>query len=207
MVHRVERSECVHFNASSCEQPQLHLGIAPGMMGPRSTLTRPSSDVHTESSPMTLKSAAGIIVGEPAMPAEVTFRRSTADDAPGVHACVASVASERRFLSFLESPAVGDIASFISQPDVVQVVAVDSGTIVGWADVRRMRYPGFRHRGVLGMGVVSTHRRQGIGARLLANALEAAEALDLARIELQVFRSNEPAVHLYRSKGFQVEGE
>lgn len=57
------------------------------------------------------------------------------------------------------------------------------------------------------MGVVSTHRRQGIGARLLANALEAAEALDLARIELQVFRSNEPAVHLYRSKGFQVEGE
>ena len=107
----------------------------------------------------------------------------------------------------VEAPSVEEISAFIAQPDVVQVVAVGTDVIVGWADVRRMQTPGLRHRGAVGMGVLTGHRRRGIGSRLLTAIIEAADAMDIQRLELQVFRSNGPALHLYETHGFRVEGE
>jgi ribosomal protein S18 acetylase RimI-like enzyme len=141
------------------------------------------------------------------MTSQATIRRSKIEDAAEVRACLDSVARERRFLAMVEAPSVDEVAAYIAQPDVVQVVAVDGDAIVGWADVRRMRTPGLRHRGALGMGVVSGHRRRGIGSRLLTATIEAADTLDIQRLELQVFRSNAPAVRLYETHGFHVEGE
>lgn len=141
------------------------------------------------------------------MTSEITIRRCRIEDAADIRACIDSVARERRFLAIPEAPSVDDVASFIAQPDVAQVVAVDGDVIVGWADVRRMKTPGLRHRGALGMGVIAEYRRRGIGSRLLIATIEAADAMDVQRLELQVFRSNGPAVHLYETHGFQVEGE
>jgi ribosomal protein S18 acetylase RimI-like enzyme len=70
-----------------------------------------------------------------------------------------------------------------------------------------MPSPGFTHRGVLGMGIIASHRGRGIGARLLEEVLPHARSLAVTRVELQVFRSNAAAVHLYRRHGFVVEGE
>jgi ribosomal protein S18 acetylase RimI-like enzyme len=141
------------------------------------------------------------------MTSEITIRRCRIEDAADVRACVDSVARERRFLAMVEAPSVEDVAAFIAQPNVVQVVAVDGDVIVGWADVRRMKTAGLRHRGALGMGVLIGYRHRGIGSRLLTATIEAADAMDVQRLELQVFRSNGPAVHLYNTHGFQVEGE
>ena len=56
------------------------------------------------------------------------------------------------------------------------------------------------------MGVHPAYRRMGIGRRLLDAAVSESWAIGLERIDLQVLVSNEPAVLLYRSAGFQTEG-
>ena len=141
------------------------------------------------------------------MGSEIDIRRSGPADVPGLRACLDGVARERRFLSMLEAPSVADVGEFAGSPDVAQVVAVDAGTIVGWADVRRLRPPGFTHRGQLGMGIAASHRGRGIGSRLLAAVIALCPSLGVTRLELTVFGSNAAARRLYERHGFVVEGE
>jgi ribosomal protein S18 acetylase RimI-like enzyme len=121
-----------------------------------------------------------------------------------------SVARERRFLAYTEAPPVMEVRRFVLnnlKRGSPQFVALDAGRIVGWCDVVAKPRESLRHSGVLGMGVASTHRRLGVGRRLLAATLEAATAGGLSRIELIVRADNAPAIGLYRGFGFATEGE
>ena len=135
------------------------------------------------------------------------IRLSTGNDAGGVRTALDSVARERKFLAMLEAPTLERVGAFITQSNVAQVVAVERGIVVGWADVHRMDGAGFDHRGVLGMGVVSTHRGRGIGSRLLTEVTTLARDLGVTRLELEVFMSNQAAVSLYQHQGFRLEGQ
>ena len=53
--------------------------------------------------------------------------------------------------------------------------------------------------------VAPAHRRQGIGSALMQQAEAWAIANGARQIGLQVFESNQPAIHLYRSLGYQTE--
>jgi len=61
------------------------------------------------------------------------------------------------------------------------------------------------HVGRLGMGVKAGFRDQGIGKALLKAALERGFRQGLERVELEVFRSNGSAVHLYEATGFSAK--
>src|SRR5206468_7160678 len=98
------------------------------------------------------------------------------------------------FLAMLQAPSVEEVASFASDPNVVQMVAVESERVVGWADIRRFEAAGFTHRGSLGMGLVASHRARGLGGRLLEALFNESGSLGLKRVELHVFRSNAAAV-------------
>lgn len=64
-----------------------------------------------------------------------------------------------------------------------QFVAVDGGTVVGWADVRPNWAPAVAHCGTLGMGVLAEYRGRGIETTLLSACLaKAAEALQMSLI-------------------------
>ena len=138
---------------------------------------------------------------------EVLIRATTPTDASSLRAALDSVARERRFLAMLEAPSVERVATFGSLSNVTQIVAVEGDVIVGWADVQRLLDVGFSHRGVMGMGVIASHRRRGIGTRLLTAVVERARSLGVSRLELEVFRSNFAAVKLYERNGFCLEGE
>lgn len=58
----------------------------------------------------------------------------------------------------------------------------------------------------MGMGVLPAYRGAGLGRRLLADTLDAARAIGIERVELEVFASNTAAIALYRRMGFAVEG-
>jgi RimJ/RimL family protein N-acetyltransferase len=119
------------------------------------------------------------------------------------------VARERRWLAMLEAPPMPRVQSFVRNGltnGMVQFVALDGGTVVGWCDVNPKTHPTLRHSGVLGMGVAASHRGRGLGTGLLRTTLEAAFGRGLLRVELVVRADNAAAIALYERHGFELEG-
>jgi ribosomal protein S18 acetylase RimI-like enzyme len=87
------------------------------------------------------------------------------------------------------------------------VFAMQGKVLVGWCDISRVSMGTAQHTGVLGMGVISQFRGQGIGSRLMEAALSAASKANMPRVELTVYVNNTAAIALYRKHGFVTEGE
>jgi len=82
------------------------------------------------------------------------------------------------------------------------------GRIAGHIDLRAHAEPFSEHRCLLGMGVDRGQRRRGLGAALIAHAVDWVRretAIDW--IDLQVISGNAAARRLYESQGFVVTGE
>ena len=123
--------------------------------------------------------------------------------------CVAEVARERRFLAIVEGFALDQTAAWVAADRLRGnpfLVALDQDRVVGWCEVRRDLLPGRAHTGLLGMGLRALYRGQGLGRRLLEQALAAARGRGLERIELLVRSPNAQAIRLYEQTGFREEG-
>jgi ribosomal protein S18 acetylase RimI-like enzyme len=70
------------------------------------------------------------------------------------------------------------------------------GYALGWWVVDELQ--------LLGLGVLPTARRRGVGRLLLAHVLDAARAAGGRRVLLEVARGNAPALALYENAGFRV---
>jgi ribosomal protein S18 acetylase RimI-like enzyme len=80
-----------------------------------------------------------------------------------------------------------------------------TGNIAGHIDLRARPEPAARHRAMLGMGVHRLHRRRGLGAQLLAGAVDWARAEPgIDWIDLEVLADNGPAVALYLDADFRM---
>lgn len=137
------------------------------------------------------------------------IRETTVQDASAVAALVDSVARERRFLaatSGFSGESTAAFIDFVRTAKGVHMVAEENGRLLGWCDVTPVTWEGMTHVGRLGMGVKEGFRGRGIGKALLREALAKAFAHGLERVELEVFRSNEAALRLYQSHGFDREG-
>ncbi len=106
-----------------------------------------------------------------------------------------SVSNERRYLR-----------TVLRHPDATVVVALDGDVVVGRLSLSRDPHPASRHVADLGLMVAESHRRQGIGTKLLDEAVGWARTVGVRKLELHVFPWNEPALHLYESFGFEREG-
>ena len=122
---------------------------------------------------------------------------------------VDSVARERRFLGTVEGfprEQVKQFAKSIKQGGGTQLVALNGDTLVGWCDIRRSPFEGFRHVGTLGVGLLPKWREQGLGRRLIRETIETARANGVTRVELETFASNSRAIHVFEVLGFKTEG-
>ncbi|MFL6570471.1 MAG: GNAT family N-acetyltransferase [Burkholderiales bacterium] len=127
----------------------------------------------------------------------------------GFRAAVDSVARERKYLALLEAPPEADTQKYVRQNIAGRVphfVALADDKVIGWCDVALLPWATQRHSGVLGMGVIDSHRGHGVGRALLDATLRAAWEKGLTRVELTVRSDNEPAKRLYESVGFVTEG-
>ena len=88
------------------------------------------------------------------------------------------------------------------------LVAEVEGKVIGQLGLQVCQSPRRRHVAELGMGVSEEYQGQGIGSALLRSALEMADNwLNIRRMELTVYTSNEAAIALYERFGFEVEAE
>jgi L-amino acid N-acyltransferase YncA len=140
----------------------------------------------------------------------IVVRQIREEDAPAFREVLDAVCRERRYLARLEAPSIDRVHAFVSsnvKAGYPQLVAEDDGKIVGWCDaLPGDASSGATHVGRLGMGVLREYRRRNIGRRLIEATIEKAMLLGLEKIELSVHASNEPAIALYRSVGFEEEG-
>jgi RimJ/RimL family protein N-acetyltransferase len=145
----------------------------------------------------------------------ITTRFSTPEDADAISACVDAVSRERRYLGNTSGFSAEQTRAFIaslSDSGGIQIVVVADhqggvpNGIVGWCDVTPLPFEGMRHVGRLGMGLLPSFRGQGLGRRLVREALSQVFAKTLQRVELEVFASNKIAVGLYEREGFVTEG-
>ena len=91
-------------------------------------------------------------------------------------------------------------------PDDYYLVAEVDGRVVGTLSLRR-RKDRLAHVAGLGMAVHDDYQNQGIGAALVAAAIDLADNwLNLKRVELDVYTDNARAIHLYEKFGFVTEG-
>ncbi|WP_076867052.1 GNAT family N-acetyltransferase [Bradyrhizobium mercantei] len=131
------------------------------------------------------------------------------EHAEGFHRTLDIVARERRYLSFLEAPPIEMTRAFVRDNidrGFPQLVALGDGEVVGWCDVRPKARPIHAHVGVLGMGLLPAFRGQGLGLKLIRQALAASKQFGFRRVELTVRVENANAVALYRKVGFELEG-
>ena len=124
--------------------------------------------------------------------------------------CLDAVARERQYLAFVQAPPRESVRKYVLsniEKEIPQFVALSEAEVVGWCDITPMRHAGFTHCGELGMGVRNGFRRMGIGTKLVEQTVQKAKEQGIERVELEVFRSNLPAIRLYEKMGFVVEGE
>lgn len=131
------------------------------------------------------------------------------DHIPGLRDMVETVARERLYLANTRGFTLAETQAFVKSilsGAGVQFIALTGDRSVGWCDIVRKPYRGFEHVGTLGMGVIKNERNKGIGSLLLKNTIQAAADIGITRIELETYRTNETAIHLYEKFGFETEG-
>jgi ribosomal protein S18 acetylase RimI-like enzyme len=129
--------------------------------------------------------------------------------ASGFWHAIDQVARERQYLLFTKAPEIDRTRSFLKEiieKKWSQFFAIESDQVVGWCDIIPYPYEGCQHVGHMGMGVVATHRRKGIGEQLLSTAIDDAHSKGIERIEMEVFSTNVGAIALYQKLGFVIEG-
>ena len=144
----------------------------------------------------------------------VTVREATVADAATLVAHLKELATEPginiplapdEVISVEHEKAV--LKDFHDSPRALMLIAEDDGQLVGELSLKAVSSRrAVQHVATLGMSVKHAHRRKGVGKALLDAALAWAPSAGIKRIELYVYARNAPAIALYESCGFQVEG-
>lgn len=100
-----------------------------------------------------------------------------------------------------------EIAFYRAQPNALMLVAVVDNQIAGLLYVLPDSSIFTQHKGDVSINVHSAFRGQGIGSRLLHEALDWAQRRStLRRLTLSVLTRNQSAARLYQRVGFHAEG-
>lgn len=140
---------------------------------------------------------------------DINVRRIEPDDARDLH----DLFSQPKAIAGTLQIPFPDIQSWQARcekvPDHISVLVaeVESKVVGNLALVRQPRHLRRNHVAQLGMAVHDDWQGNGIGTKLLQEAINLADNwLDLSRIELSVFVDNAAAIALYKKNGFELEG-
>lgn len=134
---------------------------------------------------------------------------ATPDHYAGMYYVFDAVAHEERYLAFTRATPFEDSLAYYRSIECLGLphfVALDDGIVVGSIDITTVAGDARSHVGVVGIAILPGYRERGLGTRLLEQAVDAAWAFGLTRLELCVRADNLRAIALYQRFGFQIEG-
>ena len=145
---------------------------------------------------------------------EVIMRHSRQGDAERVHAYICALGrSTDMILTYADDlPPLERVQSHIDMIEhghFYSLVALDpeSGEVVGNASFRFAVRKKLAHTAELGMGVLPSHQRIGLGSMMLDRAIEDMRGHPtIERLDLTVIASNTHARKMYQRAGFVEEG-
>ena len=145
--------------------------------------------------------------------AETTvIRPARVDDAEAMVAYMTALTAEGldtisvRFPPSLEDEREFVLRSKLSERILI-LLAFAGEELVGMLDLSAGQRPSDRHAGRFGMSVAKAWRGRGLGRRMLRWVIdEAQDWPGFCRIELECVAWNAPAIGLYESLGFKIEG-
>lgn len=123
--------------------------------------------------------------------------------------CLKKIDQETRFMMFEPDERQFDenlITSYLTNKDDLFIGAFNEHEIVGFLSAKRGSFRRIRHSAYIVIGIRQTSQRQGIGSKLFDKLDEWARKNQLKRLELTVEVVNNPAINLYKKKGFSIEG-
>ena len=91
----------------------------------------------------------------------------------------------------------------VKSPHSYYAVYEDNGVVVGYAGMAVIA----GEANITNVATLPEMRRKGIGKAVLSNLIDICREKDFLLITLEVRRSNQSAISLYKSLGFEIEGE
>jgi 2,3-bisphosphoglycerate-dependent phosphoglycerate mutase len=98
------------------------------------------------------------------------------------------------------------IKSILKKENATMLLAIDNQTPVGYTIAIGGAMERTKHSAYLVIGILASHTNRGIGGALFKEVEKWARAHSITRMELTVMTNNERAVHLYKKRGFEIEG-
>ena len=94
-----------------------------------------------------------------------------------------------------------------ASPSEAMIMCIVDGRVVGNCDISFYRGMKTRHRGVIGIALISEFWNQGIGTKMFEEMIRLAENREgITQIELEFVEGNARARHLYEKMGFRITG-
>ncbi|MEZ8826968.1 GNAT family N-acetyltransferase [Vibrio amylolyticus] len=118
-----------------------------------------------------------------------------------------SFTSVTEYTSQLPYLSSNQVASLFENPDNYTLVAETDGKVVGHVTLFLVSKSREKHCASIAISVHPEFQGQGVGKALMIEAINQADNwVNLVRLELEVHTSNEAAVSLYKTVGFEIEG-
>jgi GNAT superfamily N-acetyltransferase len=136
------------------------------------------------------------------------IRAATDGDWPGIYPFYSTIMAEGRTYPFPERQSLDEAKPWwMERPPGRTVVAVEEGTIVGSAKMSANRPGRGSHIATASFLVAPQHQGNGVGRALGEHVIGWSRAEGFRGIQFNaVVEVNDPAVHLWKSLGFEVIG-
>ncbi|MGB8957340.1 MAG: GNAT family N-acetyltransferase [Tumebacillaceae bacterium] len=142
-----------------------------------------------------------------------TIRSAIARDAKQLSEVRVQIDGETENLDREKGEAFIDVPGFeqlikgdAESPRNLFLVAVVDERIVGYSRCEGTNLKRLSHKVEFGVGVLQEFWGYGIGKNLLKESISWADSIGMKKIALYVLETNEKAIRLYQSLGFEVEG-
>lgn len=139
----------------------------------------------------------------------ITIRRATFDDVPAITQMHADYSAYANTLQLpYPTTRTWEARLGANNPLITQFVAILDDNVVGLLAISQASQARRRHVATFGITVSEAHQGKGIGSQLMQVMVDYCDNwLNIHRIELEVFATNESGVGLYEKFGFELEGK